>query len=112
MYVSNLPYIWGFVRQVMPGFRIPSSSRGRSSRSRGTRPSDTALTANNTFQHITSISRSETGYKGENRNDSEENIIQPVADHGDIGLHDLEPDKSGYILRTTEIHVSRESRQP
>ena len=112
MYVSNLPYIWGFIRQIMPGFRLPSSYRGRGSRSRGTRPNGTVRTANNTFQHIKSVSRSEMDYKGENRNDSEENIIQPAADHGDIGLNDLEPDKSGYILRTTEIHVSRESRQP
>ena len=111
MYVSNLPYIWAFIRQIVPGFRLPSSSSGRSSRSRGTRPNGTGvLTANNTFPHITSVSRFEMEYEGQNRNDSEENIIPPGGLQGDIGLSDLEPGKSGYLLRTTEIHVSRENQ--
>ena len=104
IYISNLPYIWGFVRQVLPSLRLSTGARGNSNgRNYVARPS---MLSHNTFHHISSASRSEGDNKYTMRSDSEENII-PVGPGGEIGLNNLEP-KNGVILCTTEVHVHRE----
>ncbi|KFY79737.1 hypothetical protein V499_01306 [Pseudogymnoascus sp. VKM F-103] len=108
MYISNIPYIWGFLRHTFTFLRASSGLTANSQAGYGRRPSrGNALNSTNDYSHKTSMMRIGLGKEGLGTSESEENIISASASPSDFNLSDMDTPKG--IHKTTEIHITREA---
>lgn len=111
IYISNLPYVWGLLRQTLSILRATASHSGAmwdtSGYGRGTAGTN-VLASNRTSTHDASVMLSNIDHKHMASSESEEDAISISPIRGDVDLSDHEPSSCKFNHKTTEIHISLE----
>ena len=86
VYISNIPYIWGFLRQTLTFLRASSESTANSQAGYGRRPSRAYALNPQDYGCSASMIRSGLGKETLGTSESEENIISASAAPKEMNL--------------------------